>query len=84
MLVPNYREALDAYAHQFDVREELVLVAISDGATSVPEITMTPIIYPSLTNPVFLQFERWKVEHHVKSLIEKGLVTKVNGHLQVT
>ncbi len=76
VVVPDYQQALAAYDHQFDVREDIVLASIMEGARNVPEITITPIIYPSLSNPVFLQFERWMVEHHVKSLIEKGLVVE--------
>ncbi|MCF2138223.1 MAG: MBL fold metallo-hydrolase [Candidatus Thorarchaeota archaeon] len=83
VLVPNYKEALGAYDKQFDIREDLVLAAIAEGATTVPEITITPIIYPSLTNPVFLQFERWMVEHHVENLIRKGLVTNDHGRLRM-
>ena len=80
-IVEDYKTALEAYLRQFDMREDMVLAAIMSGANSVPEITMTPIIYPSLTNPVFLQFETWMIEHHVASLIEKNLVEEKNGKL---
>jgi hypothetical protein len=59
-----------------------VLSAILDGAKTVPEITVNPIIYPSLTNPVFMQFEIWMVEHHVDSLITGGFVEEDSGKLR--
>ncbi len=82
-LVVDYKERLTAYSRQIGLREDLVLSAITDGAKSIPEITANPIIYPSLTNPVFLQFETWMIEHHVSSLIGKGLVRDDRGKLQI-
>ena len=76
-IVEDYKTALEAYQRQFDIREDLVLAAIMGGASSIPEITMNPIIYPSLTDPVFLQFETWMIEHHITSLIGKELVVEV-------
>ncbi len=81
-LVIDYKERLAAYSRQIGLREDLVLAAIMDGAKSIPEITANPIIYPSLTNPVFLQFETWMIEHHVASLIGKGLVEDHRGELK--
>jgi glyoxylase-like metal-dependent hydrolase (beta-lactamase superfamily II) len=78
-LVVEYAQALDAYERQIDLREDLVLLAVQDGATSIPEITVNPIIYPSLTDPVYLQFETWMIEHHVESLEEKGMIEKRNN-----
>ena len=75
-VVENYKTALSAYQKQFDIREDMVLAAIMGGASTIPEITMNPIIYPSLTNPVFLQFETWMIEHHVESLLTNGLLEK--------
>ncbi|MCK4978163.1 MAG: hypothetical protein KAS36_14610, partial [Anaerolineales bacterium] len=75
-LVVDYKDRLTAYSRQIDMREDLVLSAILDGAKTIPEITINPIIYPSLTHPVFMQFELWMIEHHVASLIENGLVTE--------
>jgi len=49
------------------------------GTSSIPEITTNPIIYPSLTHPVFMQFERWMIEHHVESLIEVNLIEERKG-----
>ena len=69
------------YARQIEIREDLVLSAIIEGAKTVPEITINPIIYPSLTHPVFMQFEQWMVEHHVTSLIVNGLVVEDKGRL---
>ncbi|MHA1925232.1 MAG: MBL fold metallo-hydrolase [Candidatus Thorarchaeota archaeon] len=83
-VITNYKPALEAYSRQFDIRDDLVHLAITDGAETIDEITMTPIIYPSLTNPVFLYFEKWMIEHHVNDLIDKGLVEEHSGHLKAT
>ncbi|MFW9806800.1 MAG: MBL fold metallo-hydrolase [Candidatus Thorarchaeota archaeon] len=80
-LVLDYKDRLVAYYRQIEIRQDLVLSAIQDGAKTVPEITVNPIIYPSLTHPVFMQFERWMVEQHVKSLITDGLVIEERGIL---
>ncbi len=80
-IVEDYKTALAAYLRQFGMREDLVLATIVDGASSIPEITMNPIIYPSLTNPVYLQFETWMIEHHVASLIDRKLVEERKGKL---
>jgi glyoxylase-like metal-dependent hydrolase (beta-lactamase superfamily II) len=80
-LVVDYKERLIAYYRQIDMREDLVLSAILEGAKTVPEITVNPIIYPSLTHPVFMQFERWMVEHHVASLIAGGFIEEDKGRL---
>jgi glyoxylase-like metal-dependent hydrolase (beta-lactamase superfamily II) len=80
-LVVDYKDRLTAYYRQIEMREDLVLSAILEGAKTVPEITMNPIIYPSLTHPVFMQFERWMVEHHVASLIAGGFVEEDKGKL---
>lgn len=80
-LVEDYHDRLTAYSRQFDLREDLVLSAILEGARSISDITATPIIYPSLINPVYLQFETWMIEHHVSSLVANGLVTDNKGKL---
>lgn len=80
-IITDYKTALTAYLRQFDMREDLVLAAIMAGASSIPEITQNPIIYPSLTNPIFLQFETWMVEHHITSLIEQNLIEEKKGNL---
>lgn len=80
-VVEDYKTALSAYERQFDIREDMVYSLIMGWASSIPEITMTPIIYPSLTNPVFLQFETWMIEHHVTSLIERNLIEERKGKL---
>ncbi|MHA1963419.1 MAG: MBL fold metallo-hydrolase [Candidatus Thorarchaeota archaeon] len=80
-LVEDYEDRLTAYYRQIGIREDLVLSAILEGAKTVPEITVNPIIYPSLTHPVFMQFERWMVEHHVASLIAGGFVEEEKGKL---
>jgi glyoxylase-like metal-dependent hydrolase (beta-lactamase superfamily II) len=80
-LVEDYHDRLTAYSRQFDLREDLVLSAILEGARSISDITATPIIYPSLINPVYLQFETWMIEHHVASLVANGLVTEDKGKL---
>jgi glyoxylase-like metal-dependent hydrolase (beta-lactamase superfamily II) len=72
--VQDYKTALAAYQRHIGMREDLILASISEGAGSVAEITLNPIIYPSLTDPVFLQFETWMIEHHVKSLLQRGLI----------
>jgi glyoxylase-like metal-dependent hydrolase (beta-lactamase superfamily II) len=81
-LVEDYKTGLAAYSRQFSIREDLVLSAIMDGANSVEEITLNPIIYPSLTNPVYLQFERWMIEHHVSDLVRKNLVQMEDNRLR--
>ena len=81
-LVVDYKDRLTAYSRQIGIREDLVLSTIVSGAKSIPEITMNPIIYPSLTNPVYLQFETWMIEHHISSLIEKGLIEEEKGQLR--
>ncbi len=73
-LVRDYKTALASYQRQIGIREDLVLAAIASGAGTVREITLNPIIYPSLTDPVFLQFEAWMIEHHVISLLSRGLI----------
>lgn len=80
-VVEDYRTALLAYEKQIELREDLVLTAIRDGASSIYDITMNPIIYPSLTDPVYLQFETWMIEHHVTSLIEQSLIEKRESKL---
>ena len=80
-LIEDYHDRLTAYSRQFDLREDLVLSAILEGARSISDITATPIIYPSLINPVYLQFETWMIEHHVSSLVANGLVTEDKGKL---
>jgi hypothetical protein len=80
-LVDDYVLRLGAYDYQFDVREDLVLSAIQDGAQYVNDITANPIIYPSLTSVVFLQFEKWMIEHHINSLVNKELITEENGKI---
>jgi glyoxylase-like metal-dependent hydrolase (beta-lactamase superfamily II) len=83
-LLRNYKSALEAYSRQFDIRDDLVYSAIEAGADSLDRITMTPIVYPSLTNPVFLYFEKWMIEHHVRSLVTNGLVEEKQGRLKST
>jgi len=79
--VVDYKDRLTAYYRQIEIREDLVLSAILEGAQTVPEITVNPIIYPSLTHPVYMQFERWMVEQHVASLIAGGFVQEAKGKL---
>ncbi|MGY5879669.1 MAG: MBL fold metallo-hydrolase [Candidatus Thorarchaeota archaeon] len=81
-IVEDYKTALDAYQRQFDIRDDMVLAAIMSGASSIPEITMNPIIYPSLTHPVFMQFETWMIEHHVTGLIDQNLIEEKKGKLE--
>ncbi|MHA1948454.1 MAG: MBL fold metallo-hydrolase [Candidatus Thorarchaeota archaeon] len=83
-LVTDYKDRLTAYSRQIRMREDLVLSAILEGAQTILEIVVNPIIYPSLTNPVFIQFETWMIEHHVSSLIESGLVEEDKGKLKAT
>ena len=78
-IVEDYRNALKSYALQIDMREDFVLMAISGGAGTVDEITMNPIIYRSLSNMVFLQFEKWMIEHHITSLIQKEVIREEDG-----
>ncbi|NWF95826.1 MAG: MBL fold metallo-hydrolase [Candidatus Thorarchaeota archaeon] len=82
--IRDHRQALEAYDRQFDIREDLVLNAVVSGAKSLDDIVSDPIVYPSLSNVVFLQFERWMIEHHVKSLITKGLLREDRGVLKAT
>ena len=80
-VVFDYKTELTSYERQFDIREDMVFSLIMGWASSIQQITMSPIIYPSLTNPVFLQFETWMIEHHVASLIEKNLIEDRDGKL---
>jgi glyoxylase-like metal-dependent hydrolase (beta-lactamase superfamily II) len=82
-LVTEYKDRLTAYSRQIDMREDLVLSAILEGAKTVAEVTMNPIIYPSLTHPVFMQFERFMIEHHVASLVVNGLIEEEKGRIKV-
>ncbi|MFW9848002.1 MAG: MBL fold metallo-hydrolase [Candidatus Thorarchaeota archaeon] len=77
-LIKDYKTALKSYELQIDMREDFVLMAITGGAGTVDEITLNPIIYRSLSNVVFLQFEKWMIKHHVDSLLEKELI-RVEG-----
>lgn len=81
-LVVDYKDRLTAYSRQIGIREDLVLSAILEGAKSIPEITANPIIYPSLTSPIFLQFETWMIEHHIASLLSSGLIEEDKGTLK--
>lgn len=81
-LVVDYKDRLTAYSRQIGIREDLVLSAILEGAKSIPEITANPIIYPSLTSPIFLQFETWMIEHHIASLLSSGLIEEDKGNLK--
>lgn len=80
-LIENYRSALKSYELQIDMRDDFILMAISGGAGTVDEITLTPIIYKSLSNLVYLQFEKWMIEHHVNSLVVKKQVVIENERL---
>ncbi|TFG34437.1 MBL fold metallo-hydrolase [Candidatus Thorarchaeota archaeon] len=80
-VVEDYKTALAAYDRQIGIREDLVLSAIMNGAKTVADITLNPIIYPSLTDPVYLQFEIWMIEHHITSLVTRELIEEKNGKL---
>ncbi len=80
-IIKDYKTALAAYEKQIDIREDIVLTAIMGGAKSIEDITMSPIIYPSLVDPVFLQFETWMIEHHIDSLIVRNLIEEKHGKL---
>ena len=80
-LIIDYRYALSEYEKHFDRREEAVLKSIRDGAETIDDLSVNPIVYPPLSDLVLLQFEKWMVEHHVSSLMEKGLVEAVNKKL---
>ena len=80
-VIEDYKLALMAYERQIDIREDLVLTAIMSGAKTIDDITMNPIIYPSLTDPVYLQFETWMIEHHIDSLIVRNLIEERKGSL---
>jgi len=82
-LIDNYKPVLEEYEGHFDAREEKVYQIILNGAASIDEIILNPIIYPSLLNPVFLQFERWMIEHHLHSLEQRGLIEENAGNLTV-
>ncbi|MFW9956538.1 MAG: MBL fold metallo-hydrolase [Candidatus Odinarchaeota archaeon] len=73
-VIEDYKTALAAYQRHIGMREDLVLAEIMNGAGTIAEITLKAIIYPSLTDPVFLQFETWMIEHHVASLLQRGLI----------
>jgi hydroxyacylglutathione hydrolase len=73
-LLREFKDPLKSYLRQFDIREDLVMLEIAGGARNLSEIMANPLIYPSLSNPVFLYFEKWMIEHHIQELIEKGKV----------
>ncbi len=81
-LIYDYRDKVMRYWNQVLTRENIVFEAIKNGASSVLEITMNPIIYPSLSNLVYLQFETWMIEHHITSLLKRGLVSKTDKGLE--
>ncbi|NHJ14874.1 MAG: MBL fold metallo-hydrolase [Candidatus Thorarchaeota archaeon] len=81
-LISEYGPALDAYSRLIEVREDLVLAAVSGGKKTIEEIARTPIIYPSHPSPVFLQFEIWMIEHHIDSLLSKGLIERKREQLK--
>ncbi len=78
-IIKNYKTALKSYLLQFDLREDFVLMAITNGAGTIEEITRNPIIYNSLSDFVYLQFETWMIEHHVDSLLKRELIAKKDG-----
>jgi glyoxylase-like metal-dependent hydrolase (beta-lactamase superfamily II) len=78
-LIEDYKTVLSAYQRHIGMREDLVLSEIMGGAGTIAEITLKAIIYPSLTDPVFLQFETWMIEHHVASLLQRGLIEEKKG-----
>ncbi len=80
--IEDYQTALAAYRRQFDIREDLVLYAIMDGADTINKIVERPLIYTNTSNIVYLQFERWMIEHHIKSLLAKKLITEERGRLK--
>jgi len=78
-LVKDYVSALKSYQLHFDLREDFVLMRISKGAHTMDEIVEEPIIYKSLSGFVQLQFERWMIEHHLDSLIQKEMIREEKG-----
>ena len=81
-MVFDYREQLMRFWSLVMVRENKVLEAIRSGAKSILQITENPIIYPSLSNLVYLQFETWMIEHHIKSLLNRGLIEETKNGLE--
>ena len=80
-LIEDYKPALEEYEKHFERREERVYEIIQNGASTIDEILLNPVIYPSLSNPVFLQFEKWMIEHHLHSLKDRGLIEEESGRL---
>ncbi|MBD3404551.1 MAG: MBL fold metallo-hydrolase [Candidatus Lokiarchaeota archaeon] len=80
-IVEDYRRALAEYAQKIQYREDIIFASIANGAKTIIDIILMPVIYPSLANTVFMQFEKWMVEHHIKSLIDRGLVEVINNEL---
>ena len=80
-IIVDYKPALDEYESHFDAREEKLYKIIQNGASTIDEIMLNPIIYPPLSNPVFLQFEKWMIEHHIQSLKDRGLIMDESGNL---
>ncbi len=72
----EFQDEIMRYWNKVLARENLVYEAIKNGAKTVFDITQNPIIYPSLSNLVYLQFETWMVEHHLKSLHKRGLISE--------
>lgn len=82
-VVKDYKSALHDYSAHFDTREEKVLRAVKNGARTINDIMVNPIIYPSLSSPVMLQFERWMIEHHLESLARLGKLTETDKGFSV-
>jgi glyoxylase-like metal-dependent hydrolase (beta-lactamase superfamily II) len=78
-IVKDYISALKSYQLHFDLREDFVLMRISKGAHTMDEILEEPIIYKSLSDFVHLQFERWMIEHHLDSLMQKEMIREEKG-----
>ncbi len=81
-IVNNYKSALESYKKQFDIREDLIYMSIIDGADSVEKIIEMPIIYTNTSDIVYLQFEKWMIQHHIRSLEQKGLIISKRGKIR--
>ncbi|TXT55334.1 MAG: hypothetical protein BAJATHORv1_40245 [Candidatus Thorarchaeota archaeon] len=80
-VVRDYKKNLSEYSQQIQYREDIIFASIANGAKTVYDIILSPVIYPSLSNIVYMQFEKWMVEHHINSLIEKNLIQLINEEL---
>lgn len=76
-------EQLRNYLAYFDQRDEEILHHIEEGADTVKQLAQIPIVYPKISNPVYLLFEEIMLDKHIEHLSKSDRVLLEDGHLQV-